>query len=311
MLLSVYQNFIKIQNKSKYFDINRECENIFCEVLNSIYGLMLANLNIGSNYPAIDLGDEEAEVCFQITSNSNVSKIQHTIDLYKKHDLDKKYSELNILILGKKNKYSKQFPQYVTIMDFCDLGDIVSQCKSKDVLLEVQNILHCELASRNLIANDKSLLRNIEQINIKYGTNYFNGFFTGINEVNSEDTDDVNCFAKQLADLDIKLREVIYAATQKPVFPHSHRNYNEGIVFNYNNLAMRLKDRDEVFNRLRQLKDFGYLREYDNESPDLLELCFPNRGGDYDMLEEVYKYCRKTKKDLSMVLLYLDFTILD
>ncbi len=74
------------------------CENIFKEVFNVLYGLNLVNANeIKPNYPAVDLIDKSKSICYQITTQQNVrKKVSDTINMHKKHGLDKIYSQLYI-----------------------------------------------------------------------------------------------------------------------------------------------------------------------------------------------------------------------
>ena len=54
------------------------------------------------NYPAIDLGDEEERIAFQITTNKDSQKVKDTIAKFIKYRLYEKYDKLIIFIIGKK-----------------------------------------------------------------------------------------------------------------------------------------------------------------------------------------------------------------
>ncbi len=73
--------FVLIQNQMGRTDINIGSEDFFCQLINMIYGFRLHNMNqLQSNYPAIDLADENSQVCFQITSENTKRKIKSTIE---------------------------------------------------------------------------------------------------------------------------------------------------------------------------------------------------------------------------------------
>ena len=78
MCLAIVQCFIKKQNQSHFFDINTTCEYVFCEVLNLVYEIKLIDLNttLKTNFPAIDLGDKKSRICYQITAQNDIAKIE-------------------------------------------------------------------------------------------------------------------------------------------------------------------------------------------------------------------------------------------
>ena len=89
-------------------DINRVSEDVLIPLFSEIYGHKdLRNLNVsdGSNFPAIDLGDEKTGTAYQITSTTNSKKIKDTLEKFVKHKLYEKYNHLIIYILIKKHTY--------------------------------------------------------------------------------------------------------------------------------------------------------------------------------------------------------------
>lgn len=65
-----WDSFIKMRGKSGLYDIHKHSENNIRDILNILYGWKLKNLGVSrSNFPIIDLGDEEKKVCFQVTAN--------------------------------------------------------------------------------------------------------------------------------------------------------------------------------------------------------------------------------------------------
>jgi hypothetical protein len=91
---------VKMSNSVGKMDINIDMERLFKKILNALYSLDLIDLNVKiSNYPAIDLGDEDSQICFQVTSTNTSVKIKDTIATFKRHNLDKIYNKLSFLVL--------------------------------------------------------------------------------------------------------------------------------------------------------------------------------------------------------------------
>ena len=88
-------------------DINVESEHLLRKLLSEIYGHTdLINLNIseGVNFPAIDLGDDEARIAYQITSTSSIRKIKDTLKKFVNYERYTKYDHLIIYVLTEKQK---------------------------------------------------------------------------------------------------------------------------------------------------------------------------------------------------------------
>ena len=121
--LSSLQAYIKMQNKNGTFDINKYSEDFICELLNLTYGFELINLNsIHKNYPAIDLGDEKAGICIQVTATNSSQKIKNTLEKFKKEKLYESFNEIDIFILGDKKNYNNKdfiYPEF----DFTQAGE--------------------------------------------------------------------------------------------------------------------------------------------------------------------------------------------
>lgn len=100
-----------LENLIGLFDTNRAAQDFFKGFLKLVLDYKdlqdLDKLNNVLNYPAIDLGDKEAKICFQITTDSSSTKIQDTIKLFIKKELYKEYDRLVILIIGEKEAYPK------------------------------------------------------------------------------------------------------------------------------------------------------------------------------------------------------------
>ena len=73
--LAAVSQQVKSRAKLQLMDLNRYLEDFFKEVLNTTLDYKLINLNEDrSNNPGLDLGDEVAEVAFQITSTKSSEK---------------------------------------------------------------------------------------------------------------------------------------------------------------------------------------------------------------------------------------------
>lgn len=102
-----------LNNVIGLFDSNRIAQDFFTSLFSLIFGYSnlkdLDKLNGVVNYPAIDLGDESARIAFQITSDSDSSKIKDTIKKFISHKLYEKYDRLIIFIIGQKQSYTTIF----------------------------------------------------------------------------------------------------------------------------------------------------------------------------------------------------------
>lgn len=156
-LFSIFVAQIKGATSLHLYDINSVSEDVLVPVFKEIYGYEnLRNVNIDkSNYPGIDLADEDNRVAFQITSTSNSKKIQHSLTQFFKHNLHEKYDQLYIYILSEKQKsYSgKWFEeaiepgfQFNKNKDIIDYRDLLKQIKSLPLekIKQVKSILESQ-----------------------------------------------------------------------------------------------------------------------------------------------------------------------
>ena len=102
-----------LNNVIGLFDSNRLAQDFFSSLFSLIFGYTdlkdLDKLNDVVNYPAIDLGDETARIAFQITTQSDSSKIKDTISKFLSYKLYVKYDRLVVFIIGKKQSYTTTF----------------------------------------------------------------------------------------------------------------------------------------------------------------------------------------------------------
>lgn len=124
-------------SKLNIYDLNIYSENFFCKLLNIVFDLDLINLNIvDMNMPAIDLGDIEKKICYQITSTNDSSKINNTIEKFEKYELYENYEKLYILILSDKKDYNSNFKSNGKYTfenkNILDINDLIKIISSKD-----------------------------------------------------------------------------------------------------------------------------------------------------------------------------------
>ncbi|WP_160162759.1 SMEK domain-containing protein [Halanaerobium saccharolyticum] len=100
--LSQLRLSITPRNKLGYTNLNIYCEDFFKEIINIIEEINLINLNQEKpNYPGIDLGDKNARVAYQITTDKSTSKVKETLTNISSKDKEL-YDDFYIFIIGEK-----------------------------------------------------------------------------------------------------------------------------------------------------------------------------------------------------------------
>lgn len=108
--LSILTVRVKLSNSQGRTDINSHAEDFYCGLLNIVLGTNLKNLNLlQMDFPAVDLADGDAGLCVQVTSTEARSKITKTLEKFFRHELDKKYGRLIVLMIGVKDTYRDTF----------------------------------------------------------------------------------------------------------------------------------------------------------------------------------------------------------
>lgn len=86
-------------------NIHKHCENFVKNLLNITYGYKLLNLNADiTTYPALDLGDEDRGIAYQVTSERNSNKVEDTLTKANRHKHYLKFPSIRLFILGKKQQ---------------------------------------------------------------------------------------------------------------------------------------------------------------------------------------------------------------
>ena len=94
-LFSVFKAEIETKNRQGLFDINKYSEDLLIPVLDCTYGHHFRNAEYEKkNKTAIDLIDEKARVCVQVTSENDGDKIKKTITKYRDAEYYKQFDTL-------------------------------------------------------------------------------------------------------------------------------------------------------------------------------------------------------------------------
>jgi hypothetical protein len=130
-------NLLKHLNKIEMFDYNRMIEDYVLGILNITYSMDFINLNDEKkNFPALDLGDRKKRVGVQITTNNDRSKIIETLEKFFKHELDKDFDCVWILIFGDKKNYKpfnvKEGFEFIVEKHVIDIVDLEQEISGKD-----------------------------------------------------------------------------------------------------------------------------------------------------------------------------------
>ncbi|MEC1157842.1 SMEK domain-containing protein [Cytobacillus horneckiae] len=312
-LFSILAHYIEYQNSKGLFDINKYCEDFFCELLNKIYDMNLENLNsIKVNFPAVDLGDYEEGVCFQVTSSAGKSKIEKTVAKFIENGLQEDFEELYILILGSKKAYKSGVDtdgniEFDIKKNVIDLKDLVKRISILNKT-KVEEIIELLKDSLNDDINEESYLSGRVVNKSKMPVTY-ESYLDYYNVTDKEEADSIveaiKAFIDEFETLDTKTREVVYAIIEKKVSIN-----HEGIYFNHVEvmkfLRIGIKELQEEF---KILQDKKYVTSADDNGTDYERIRYWT--GDWELLHELVEYVEEKKGDFKKIFVDLDFTLLD
>ncbi|NJN92491.1 MAG: SMEK domain-containing protein [Leptolyngbyaceae cyanobacterium SL_5_14] len=174
-LLSIFVAQVKGATAMGRTDINKVAETVLIPLFKEVYGYAeLKNLNLveGSNYPAVDLGDEKARVAIQVTSTSDSDKVKDTLSGFVKYKLYEKFDHLFIYILTEKQKtYTGRgyqdiiqnqfsFNKDTDIRDYRDLLAIISNLQAD----QLRRILSCLEGSIKTSYSNTPLRENVPYV---------------------------------------------------------------------------------------------------------------------------------------------------
>lgn len=109
--LTLLASKVRLLNSVNLTDLSVHAEDFYCDLLNSIYGYALKNLNTESkSAEAIDLGDIGRRVAVQVTADGSTAKLRTTVTTFISRELYKKFDRLIVLqIAGEANHREGQF----------------------------------------------------------------------------------------------------------------------------------------------------------------------------------------------------------
>ncbi|MBK8762368.1 MAG: SMEK domain-containing protein [Sulfuritalea sp.] len=93
-----------------HYDTHKVAENVMCGLLRELCDWpSLRNLNPEqTNFPGIDLADDNARIAVQVTATADIAKVKHTLEKFVSHGLEKRYDRLIIYVLStKQGSYSQ------------------------------------------------------------------------------------------------------------------------------------------------------------------------------------------------------------
>lgn len=321
--LSSLQAYIKMQNKNGTFDINKYSEDFICELLNLTYGFELINLNsIHKNYPAIDLGDEKAGICIQVTATNSSQKIKNTLEKFKKEKLYESFNEIDIFILGDKKNYNNKdfiypefdFTQERNIFDFSTLSTEIRYIRDNSKLNKIIDLLK-ENINIVLDSSKRSLLDNIERVKIKKGKSY-NKFIVEFFDMDTESEEaiatkkDNEYLGEMLCELNKKTREIIVGITYRVT--SFKQNIKEGVYFNKYDLENYLNiSSQELYLEMNILIQKGFVKVTEQTEDEYDELSYYDKGRNWEIISQVVKFCNKYRRNIEKIIVNLDFTEFD
>ena len=121
----------QVENRCRFgfTDLNRMLEDFFRDVLNTLQGGDLRNLNeTRSNEPGLDLGDETARSAFQVTSTATAEKIHKTLERITPEQASK-FDKVRVLVIGAKQRSYTLRPELCaergfSVNDIWDTNDL-------------------------------------------------------------------------------------------------------------------------------------------------------------------------------------------
>lgn len=160
ILLTVYKDYIGVQNGVAHFDVNRLSEGLMADLLSNLSNWgRIENLGVyKTNQICIDLLSADKHIGIQVTSDSSAQKVKETIAKYKK--LDQPLKELYILMLrGMRKTYPRsaidnllegsllKFDVDKHIVDLNFIYDLASHSASTDGIVYAIERLEEEIGS--------------------------------------------------------------------------------------------------------------------------------------------------------------------
>lgn len=161
--LSILTGHVKQLNSLNLLDLNIHAENFYRDFLNLIYDSNLINMNtIEKNAPAIDLGDKEKRIAFQVTSTCTKEKIDSTIEKFIEKNLYEDYDRLKFIIITEKKRIKNNLSTQGLFTfnpgeDILDLTDLLKEINNltQDKLELVDQFISKNIPIENQIIENK------------------------------------------------------------------------------------------------------------------------------------------------------------
>jgi len=156
-VLSTFESYIKYRSKLSLADANISAENLVADLLNALHGWGLRNTNaVASNYPCIDLLDEDRKIGVQVTATTTLKKIKSTIDCIERHEFNSRIDRLIIfMLLSRQEDYSVSPPKNIKFSkadDIIDFHTVIRYARysvgSPEVLSNIRAVLRNHITSR-------------------------------------------------------------------------------------------------------------------------------------------------------------------
>ena len=321
LLLGIYESYIKFQNSRGYNDINKDCEDVFCTLLNRIYNYELKNVNSYKkpNTPAIDLLDEKNRVFFQITSNNDMKKITKTKEMFEKNFPEFKNEDISILILGTKKNHKSSIDR-VSLVDFKDLITEINSRKDEKLCKDVVNILTYQLNLEKIIGDGViELKENTKCIPAKNYKKFIDWFYDyDVKNIKEDEKNslvkDLKDFIEELRGIPVKVRKMITVAVTNCIYEDNLTSNNERIYFDLNQLYLRYGDFNLVEPLISVLKNKKQIYIYsddDNEYHMYGYFSFKAKYCKIDCLYLVYHFCQSESVDIEKILVEMCFEYFD
>ncbi|MES5837803.1 SMEK domain-containing protein [Bacillus cereus group sp. MG11] len=319
-------NYIKLcietDNRLNLTDKNIKSERFFAGLFNLIYGYKLKNLNKKiRNVPGIDLGDTENKVCYQVTATNDRKKIIESVEKFIAYGWEKDYDILNVFIIGTKKKY-REFKEFNLDFNIIDISEIRTEVE--DLPLEKQAEIYNYVISYIPFPDIDDVYQTVELKKGKYSK--FLKVYSRP-EYKKKDKKAINQLAKELSELDIATRKLIYSIMKKAI------KVDGGIIFKLYEVSKNLKwTYEEVINELNILRDKKWVESLyvEDEMEQLFEvsdcvyyergpICLSYYRNDAEWLSCIHRFLyqesKKKKQEsfaelLKKLILMLDFSVL-
>jgi hypothetical protein len=320
MNMSVLRYIIKARSKLGSYDLNKQAENFLKNILNLTYGYALVNLNEGKkNAAAIDLGDEDEGISYQITATSSSKKVHDTIAKFVSGKLYETYGRLVVFVLTEKSKLTASFDtqgkfNFSKVTDIVDMDDLFAEIEKLPLssLKEVHAFVMAELVPINQSLAPKGSLLAIAEKAANSPPKTAKKFFEFL-KVEDEDVAKefaaLKRFYKKLSNFSSGQREYIALIMERGK-----------IVGNYDPPVLGI-DPDEILRLLKSISRETAVSFYRNlEQENLMSYEADEYGAplilrhlmecEKDFFLSVKKFC-KTKENIHRAIVDGDFTFLD